>query len=94
MTAPPVRVTELPPVVPVTLPPHWDALGTLASVTPVGKVSVNPTPFSATVFANGFVMVNVSADVPLAGMGLGRKDFAMLGGCGRGFTVSISHAAV
>jgi len=50
-------------VVLLTIPPHCVAVGALATVMPTGKVSVNPTPVSATVFAAGFVMVKVNVEL-------------------------------
>ena len=47
---------------------------------PVGKVSVNATPVSATVLAAGLVIVKVSVVVPFSGMLLGLKTLAIDGG--------------
>jgi len=41
---PPANVTEL--LVLVTVPPHCEEAGAVATVTPVGKVSVIPSPSS------------------------------------------------
>src|SRR5882672_5246976 len=63
----------------VSVPPHIDA-EELANVSPVGKVSVNATPVSATVFAMGFVMVKVSDVVPLRAIAAGLNALAIDGG--------------
>lgn len=86
---PPVNVTEFEAL--VTVPLHCEALGTLARVMPVGKVSVKLTPVSGTVLSDGFVRVKVNAEVPPAAMGLGEKVLLMAGGA---ITVSSSQAAV
>jgi hypothetical protein len=52
----------------------------LATVNPVGSVSVNATPVRATEFAAGLVMVNVSEVVPFNGTLLGVNTLAMDGG--------------
>src|SRR6266481_235625 len=60
----------------VSVPPHIDA-EEFANVSPVGKVSVNATPVSATVFAMGFVMVKVSDVVPLRAIAVGLNALAI-----------------
>src|SRR6185437_15893418 len=52
----------------------------LATVSPVGKVSVNATPVSGSTFAAGLVMVKVSEVVPFTLMDDGLKALAMDGG--------------
>lgn len=88
---PPVRLIVPDPAVAVGVPPHVlvRPLG-VATTSPLGKLSVKATPASATVLAAGFVIVNVSVDVPLTGMPLGLNAFAMNGGATTtcGFPVS------
>jgi hypothetical protein len=52
----------------------------LATVRPVGSVSVKATPVSATALAAGFVMVKVSEVVAFRAMLLGLKTLAIDGG--------------
>src|SRR5205823_1997039 len=52
----------------------------LATVSPVGSVSVNATPVRATVLAAGLVMVNCSEVVVLRAMLVGVKTLAIEGG--------------
>ena len=53
----------------VALPVHaFETTGELASTIPAGKVSLNPTPVSASVFAAGFVSVNVKVVPPFNGI--------------------------
>ena len=63
----------------VSVPPHTVA-EELATVRPVGKVSVNATPATATALAAGFVMVNVSEVVAFKAIFAGLNTFAMVGG--------------
>jgi hypothetical protein len=49
-------------------------------VIPAGSVSVKATPVNAAVFAAGFVMVKLKADVPFGEMAVGLKAFAIDGG--------------
>lgn len=63
----------------VSVPPQTVALA-LATVNPVGKVSVNATPVRAVVFAVGFVRVKVKEVVPLSAIVFGLNAFAMVGG--------------
>src|SRR5260370_45255 len=63
----------------VSVPPHTVAVP-LATVSPVGCVSVNPTPVSATGFAAGLVMVNFRDAVPLRATVEEPKPFAIEGG--------------
>lgn len=52
----------------------------LATVSPVGRVSVNATPVKATELADGFVMVNVNEVVALTAIVEGLNVFAIDGG--------------
>jgi sorbitol-specific phosphotransferase system component IIC len=63
----------------VSVPPHTVAV-LLATVKPVGSVSVNATPFS-TVAAFPFVMVNCSDVVVFNGIEVGLNTLAIVGGC-------------
>src|SRR5438874_13571504 len=63
----------------VNVPPHTVAEA-LATVKPVGSVSVNATPVKATVLAAGLVMVNVSEVVAFSAMVEGVNTFAIDGG--------------
>src|SRR5579859_3613914 len=78
---PPVRETLADPAVAVAVPPQvlLSPLG-VATTRLAGKVSVKATPFSATPFAAGLVMVTVKLLVPFNGMPVGLKAFAMAGG--------------
>ena len=74
----PVRAIPVGAVV-VSVPPQTVAEA-LATVSPVGSVSVNATPVSATAFAAGFVIVNVSEVVAFSAMLDGLKTLAIDGG--------------
>src|SRR6266849_2724163 len=63
----------------VSVPPQIVA-ELLATVSPVGSVSVNPTPVSATGFVAGLVMVNVSDVVPFRATVEEPNAFAIEGG--------------
>ena len=63
----------------VSVPPQTVAVE-LATVSPVGSVSVKATPVSETVFAAGLVMVNVNEVVAFRAMLLGLKTLAIDGG--------------
>src|ERR1700760_146872 len=63
----------------VTVPPQIEAEA-VATVSPVGRVSVNATPVRLTAFADGFVMVNVKDVVALSAMPVGLKALAIDGG--------------
>src|SRR5438477_12343634 len=63
----------------VKVPPHTVA-DALATVNPVGSVSVNPTPVRAAVLAAGLVMVNVSEVVAFSEIVEGLNTFAIDGG--------------
>src|SRR5258708_29127913 len=78
---PPVKLMLVEPAVAVGVPPQvlLSALG-FATTSPVGSVSLNATPASATVFAAGLVMVKVSEVVPFKGTPAVPNAFAMDGG--------------
>src|SRR5947208_8222385 len=63
----------------VNVPPHTVAEA-LATVKPVGSVSVNPTPVRAAVLAAGLVIVNVSEVVAFNAMVLGLNTLTIVGG--------------
>lgn len=63
----------------VSVPPQTVAEA-FATVSPVGSVSVNATPVSATALAAGLVMVKVSEVVAFRAMPLGLKTLAIEGG--------------
>src|SRR4051794_35134866 len=63
----------------VSVPPQTVEV-LFATVSPVGSVSVNATPVSATAFAAGLVMVNVSEVVAFRAMLLGLKTLVIDGG--------------
>ncbi len=63
----------------VKVPPHTVEV-LLATVNPVGSVSVNATPVSATVLAAGLVIVNVSNDVLFSWVLVGLNALAIEGG--------------
>ena len=63
----------------VAVPPQVDELA-LATVKPVGSVSVKATPVNETVFAAGLVIVNVNEVVAFKAMPVGLNTFAMDGG--------------
>src|SRR5713226_9079801 len=63
----------------VSVPPQGVAVP-FATVRPVGSVSLNPTPVSATGFAPGLVMVNVRDVVPLRAIVEEPNAFAIEGG--------------
>ena len=80
VSVPPSLVTHVPP-------PAAD------NDIPLGKVSVTPTPVSATVLPDGFVMVIVIVEVPFTGMPAAEepKALAIVGG---ETTVNVALAAV
>src|SRR5205807_7559760 len=63
----------------VSVPPHTVAEA-LATVKPVGSVSVNATPVSGSTLAAGLVMVKVSEVVAFKAMVLGLNTLAIEGG--------------
>ena len=74
----PVKAIPVGAVV-VSVPPQTVAEA-FATVKPVGSVSVKATPVRATVFAAGFVIVNVSEVVAFSAMLDGLKTLAIEGG--------------
>ena len=74
----PVKAMPVGAVV-VSVPPQTVAEA-FATVKPVGSVSVKATPVSATVFAAGFVIVNVSEVVAFSAIVEGLKTLAIDGG--------------
>jgi hypothetical protein len=74
----PVKAIPVGAVV-VSVPPQTVAEA-FATVRPVGKVSVNATPVSATALAAGLVTVNVSEVVAFNAIDKGLKTFAIDGG--------------
>ncbi len=73
-------VSEMPVgFVVVSVPPQTVEVA-LATVSPVGSVSVKATPVNATAFAAGFVIVKVSDVVAFRAMLLGLKTLAIDGG--------------
>src|SRR5215469_3935314 len=89
-TVPPVRLMLLPPDVAEAVPPQLlvKPFG-VATTRFVGSVSLNATPLSATVFAAGFVIVNVSVVVPFTEIVVGLNALAIEGGA---TTVNVSVA--
>src|SRR5215470_10951489 len=87
---PPVRLMLVPPDVADAVPPQVlvKPFG-VATFSPVGSVSLNATPLSATVLAAGFVIVKVNVLVPFNGIELGLNPLAIDGGA---TTVSVSLA--
>src|SRR5947207_15856621 len=81
----PVRAIPVGAVV-VNVPPQTVAEA-LATVNPVGSVSVKATPVSATVFATGFVIVNVNDVVAFSEMAVGLNALLIEGAA---TTVSIA----
>ena len=78
---PPVSETLPEPATAVAVPPHVlvKPFG-VATTKPAGSVSVNATPVSATAFAPGLVMVNVSDVVPFSGTKAAPNALAIDGG--------------
>jgi hypothetical protein len=78
---PPVRLALVPPAVAEAVPPHElvSPLG-VATTKPVGNVSANATPVSATVFPAGFVIVNASVLAPFSGIDVGENALLIAGG--------------
>jgi len=77
----------------VRVPPHTVEV-LLATVSPVGNVSIKPTPVS--VVELGLVSVNCNDDVVLSAMVVGLKAFAIVGGSGiviLAVTVALSTVA-
>src|SRR5262249_13714755 len=79
--APPARLMLPVPAVAVTVPPQvLVTLGVPATCSPLGNGSVNATPLSATVFAAGFVSVNVVVVVAFRGIVAAPNALAIVGG--------------
>src|SRR5579864_3979677 len=78
---PPVRLMLVDPAIAVAVPPQvlLNPFG-VETTNPVGSVSVNATPASATVLAAGLVMVKVSVVVPFNGIDAAPKALAIEGG--------------
>lgn len=89
---PPVKPMLAPPELAAAVPPQplVNALG-VATTKPVGSVSVNATPASATVLAVGLPSVNVRRVVPFKEMDDGLNAFTIEGGA---TTVTLADAAV
>jgi len=64
----------------VKVPPHTLLGAVLATVSPVGRVSLKATPASGCVLADGLVSVNCNEVVPFRGIALGLKTLAIAGG--------------
>ena len=72
--------SEIPVGAVVVKVPPQTVEDAFATVNPTGSVSVNATPFKATVLATGFVIVKVKDVVALSAMFDGLKTFAIEGG--------------
>ena len=79
---PPLRLMLPEPAVAVMVPvPQVPVMPFgVETTTPAGKVSLNATPVSATVFVAGLVMVKLNALVPFSGMLVGLNALAIVGG--------------
>src|SRR5262249_31904538 len=76
---PPLNVSVVSPALGVNVPPHEvDAFGVLATASPDGSVSVNPTPVRAVVVLVLFI-VKVRVVVPPRGIVASVNAFEMLG---------------
>ena len=86
---PPERLMLPDPATAVAVPPHVlvSPLG-VATTRPEGRLSVNATPVSATVF--GFVMVKVSVVEPFSGMVAAPNSLVIEGGAA--VTVMLAEA--
>jgi hypothetical protein len=80
-TVPVARLTVPVPAVAVVVPPHvlLIPLG-VATTSPAGKLSVNATPVSVTVFAAGLVIVKLKLVVPFTGIMAAPNDLLIVGG--------------
>jgi hypothetical protein len=67
----------------VTVPPHWEANGASATVTPEGRLSINPTPVNATILVAGLPMVNDNVEFVPTGILDGENDLLIVGGINR-----------
>src|SRR5579864_205547 len=78
---PPVREILVEPATAVAVPPQvFERPFGVETTRPVGSVSVNATPVSATVLAAGLVMVKVSVVIPFSGIVVGLNALAIEGG--------------
>lgn len=78
---PPVKLMVAAPAGAVKVPPQlFNGDGTESTCSPAGKLSVTATPFSATVFAAGFVKFRVKVDTPFGATVEGENDLAIAGG--------------
>src|SRR5579859_274414 len=78
---PPVRLMLVDPATAVAVPPQvLERPFGVETTRPVGSVSLNATPASATALAAGLVMVNVSDVVPFSGIVVGLNALAIEGG--------------
>src|SRR5215470_9756666 len=79
-TMPPLKFRLVSPVAGMNVPPQVSVVfGGAATIMPLGKVSVNPTPVSATV-ALGLVMVKLIVTTPLSGATVLENDLVIVGG--------------
>lgn len=78
----PASVMLVPAATAVIVPPPQDPLRPfgVATIRPVGKLSVNPIPVSATVFAAGFVIVKLKVAPAFCAMEAAPKLFVIVGG--------------
>lgn len=74
----PTRLIVFPPLV-VSVPPLQALAEPSATLSPVGNVSVKPSPSRSLLFVSGLLSVRVSVDVPLAEMLAGLKTIEMVG---------------
>src|SRR5215471_14775200 len=79
-TVPPKKFRLVSPGAGANVPPQVSVeLGGVATIMPLGKVSVKPTPVSATV-ALGLVMVKLIVTTPMIGATFLENDLVMVGG--------------
>ncbi len=65
----------------VNVPPQvFVGLGVPATAMPAGNVSLTAIPFIVPEFVAGLVIVIVRVEVPPIGIGVGAKDFVIVGG--------------
>jgi len=89
---PPVRLTDVAPAVAAAVPPQvFVRPGLELTTRPAGKLSLNATPVSVTVFAAGLTIVKVSVVLPLSAIDPMTKAFAIDGGA---TTVTDADAAL
>ena len=80
-SVPPVRLRDVEPATAVAVPPQvFESPFGVAITRPVGSVSENATPASATVLPAGSVTVKVTVEVPLRAMVTGAKAWPIVGG--------------